>query len=118
MSTSDSSNPKLEKTVQQQINRRNFISFTSFVALGTAAFGGWKWLYNSADETPGITAGVKKPLRRALNPTELFFRRMFSNNHLVQTYPKSMAAAKVRVNSNVGIDDKGFKPENWQLLIQ
>lgn len=118
MNNPNSNNPNIEKTVQQQINRRNFISFTTFIALGAAAFGGWKWLYNSLDEMPGITAGVKKPLRRALNNTELFFKRMFSNNHLVQTYPKSMAASKVRVNSNIGIDDKGFKPENWQLLVQ
>jgi len=109
---------KKELTVDQKINRRNFISFTTFLALGTAAAGGWKWLYNSPEETSGITAGARKPLRRALNKTELFFRNFFSNDHLVKTYPKTEAARKVRVNSDIGIDDAGFDPDTWNLLVK
>lgn len=101
----------------KKIKRRNFISFATFIGLSGAAFGGWRWLYKSAPEEDGVTAGVRKPLRRALNQTELFFRRTFSNNHLVQTYPKSMAAKKVRVNSNIGIDDSDFKPEDWVMRV-
>jgi len=112
-------NKKLPKelTVQQKINRRSFISFATFFAAGAAMYGGWKWLYNSPDETPGITAGTKQPLRRALNKTELFFRKTFSNNHLVKTYPKWMAARQVRVNSNIGMTDKSFQPDTWQLSV-
>src|ERR1019366_2535488 len=91
---------KKELTVEQKINRRNFISFTTFAVLGVGVFEGWRWLYKSPEETAGITAGAHKPLRRAFNKTELFFRNFFSNNHLVKTYPKSMAAKKVRVNSD------------------
>ena len=102
----------------KKIKRRNFISFAAFIGLSGAAYGGWKWLYNSASEEDGITAGARKPLRRALNQTELFFRRTFSNNHLVKTYPKSMAAKKVRVNSNMGIDDdNNFEPDKWVLTV-
>ncbi|SEL78510.1 Oxidoreductase molybdopterin binding domain-containing protein [Chitinophaga rupis] len=108
---------KPELTVQQKINRRNFISFTTFFVVGGALFGGWKWLYHAPEETPGITAGASKPLRRALNKTELFFRRIFSNNHPVKTYPKRMAAKQVRVNGDIGIDDKGFNPQTWQLAV-
>ncbi len=104
-------------TVEQRIKRRNFLSFTTFFLLGGAGLGGWKWLYHSSAETPGITAGAAKPLRRALNRTELFFRNLFSNNHLVKTYPKSMAARKVRVNAHIGIEAEGFKPESWQLAV-
>ncbi len=107
-----------EKTVSDKIiKRRNFISFAVFAGLYGAAYGGWKWLYNAAPEEAGITAETRKPLRRALNKTELFFRRTFSNNHLVRTYSKSMAAGKVRVNSDIGIDDKDFNPENWVLKV-
>lgn len=107
-----------EVTVSEKtVNRRNFISFATFIGLSGLAYGGWRWLYNSAEEKAGITAGARKPLRRALNQTELFFRRTFSNNHLVKTYPKSMAAKKVRVNSNIGNDDKDFKPEDWVLSL-
>lgn len=109
--------PEKVLTIEQQIKRRTFISFAVFVTLGGAAAGGWKWLYDSADEIPGVTAGTRKPLRRALNQTELFFRKFFSNNHPVQTYPKSMAAKEVRVNSMVGIDDEDFNPEKWVLSV-
>jgi len=112
-------NKKLKKelTVDQKINRRNFISFATFFVAGSTAVGGWKWLYNSPLEKTAITGGAHKPLRKALNKTELFFRNFFSNNHEVKTYPKSMAARQVRVNSDVGIDDEGFKPDMWQLNI-
>jgi len=110
--------PEKLRTVEQQITRRNFISFGTFVAVGAAMFGGWKWLYNSAIETKGVTAGARKPLRRALNQTELLAKKAFSNNHLVKTYPKSMAATKVRVNSLIGLKDPNFKPEDWKLNIQ
>lgn len=101
----------------KKIKRRNFISFATFIGLSGAAFGGWKWLYNSGPEEAGITGGARKPLRRALNKTELFFRRSFSPNHLVKTYPKFMAAKKVRVNSNIGIDDEDFNPKDWVLTV-
>jgi len=100
-----------------KIQRRNFISFAAFIGLYGVAYGGWRWLYNSPEEESGVTAGARKPLRKALNKTELFFRKTFSHNHLVQTYPKSMAAKKVRINSEIGIDDRDFKPQDWVLKI-
>lgn len=110
--------PKKERTVDQKINRRNFISFASFIALSGAVFGGWRWLYKSPLENAGITAGAHKPLRKALNQTELFFRNFFSNNHLVKTFPKSMAAKKVRVNSDIGVEaNKKFDPASWKLQV-
>ncbi len=109
---------KKELTVEQQINRRNFISFAGFAVLAGSAFGGWRWLSNSPEETAGITAGAKAPLRRALNNTELIFRNFFSSNHLVKTYPKSRAAKHVRVNSDIGIEsNKKFDPATWKLEI-
>jgi DMSO/TMAO reductase YedYZ molybdopterin-dependent catalytic subunit len=109
---------KKEPTIEQQISRRNFISFSAFTVLAVGAFEGWRWLYKSAPETPGITAGAHKPLRRALNKTELFFRRTFSDNHLVKTYPKSMAARHVRVNSDIGVEaKKKFDPSTWKLQV-
>ncbi|MDB5032106.1 molybdopterin-dependent oxidoreductase [Mucilaginibacter sp.] len=110
---------KIKKsTIDQKISRRNFISFGVF---GTAALGGvlaWKWLYNSPIETITITGGAHKPLRRALNKTELAFRKVFSNNNLVKTYPKSMAAKKVRVNSDIGIEaEKKLDITAWKLQV-
>lgn len=106
-------------TTDQQINRRTFVSFAAFIGLSGAAYGGWKWLYNSPIEAKGITGGARKPLRKALNKTELFFRNFFSHNNLVKTYPKSMAAKKVRVNSDIGIEAaKPFDPSAWKLEVK
>lgn len=115
MTSSASNTP--ENQLNKQIKRRSFVSFITFFAVGGSAFGIWKWLRGSPLEPNGITAGAQKPLRRALNKTELFFRKFYSNNHLVKTYPKEMAAKNVRVNSHIGIEDTNFKPENWQLAL-
>ncbi|TKT92325.1 molybdopterin-dependent oxidoreductase [Dyadobacter frigoris] len=108
---------KKELTVDQKIKRRTFFSFATFFAMSAATYEGWNWLYSAPDEANGITAGSRKPLRAAMNKTELFFRRFFSDNHLVKTYPKSMAARNVRINSNIGNEDENFNPENWQLSV-
>lgn len=101
-----------------QIKRRSFIAFGTFVALQGAAYYGWRKLYTSAIEPKTITAGAHQPLRRALNQNELFFRRLFYNErHLVRTYPKELAAKKVRQNSNIGMAGK-FDPTAWKLQIQ
>lgn len=107
-----------EKIVsQKQINRRNFIAFTSFIGLNVVAFEGWRWLYTSPEEKSGITAGARKPLRKALNQNELILRKTFSDGHLVKTYPKSMADPNVRVNSEIGIDDPDYDSKTWSLII-
>jgi DMSO/TMAO reductase YedYZ molybdopterin-dependent catalytic subunit len=106
-----------ESPVEQKIRRRNFISLTTLFVMGAAAYKGWDWLYHAPPETSGLTARARKPLRAAMNKTALFFRNFFSNGHLVKTYPKSMAAKRVRVNSNIGNEDKHFDPENWQLSV-
>ncbi len=119
MATPDS-NPEAsqEKLVnEKQLKRRNFLSFATFLVVGGAGYKGWQWLYHSPGEPAGITAGAHKPLRRALNQTELFFRRLFSDNHLVKTYPKSMAAKQPRVNSDIGMEDKNYNVAGWQLQV-
>lgn len=101
----------------KQIKRRTFIAFGSFVVLQGAAYLGWRKLYTSPNEVATVTAGAHKPLRRALNQSELFFRRLFySNNHLVKTYPKEMAAKQVRHNSDIGVGGK-FDPADWKLQV-
>ena len=110
--------PAVEKEVSsKQLTRRNFISFGAFAGLSAVGYSGWKWLYNSPKEVAGITASARAPMRRALNQNELFMRRLFSRNHLVKTYPKSMAAKKVRQNSDIGLEG-AFNPADWKLTIK
>ncbi|MET3977814.1 DMSO/TMAO reductase YedYZ molybdopterin-dependent catalytic subunit [Mucilaginibacter sp. UYP25] len=112
-----SKKPKKPLTTEQKINRRTFISFGTFAVMSGAAYGGWNWLKNSPKEMRTATAGAKAPLRRALNKTELAFRRVFSNNSLVKTYPKERAAKVVRYNSGVGIKD-AIDVDGWMLQVK
>jgi DMSO/TMAO reductase YedYZ molybdopterin-dependent catalytic subunit len=102
---------------KKKLDRRNFVSLTGFIGFNALVFGAWRWLYRSPVEEPGITAGALKPLRKALDKNELLLRKTFSNDHLVKTYPKSMADPNVRINSLIGIRDAAFKPEDWKLLV-
>src|SRR5215218_2484970 len=102
---------------QKQINRRNFISFAGFLGLNALAYSAWKWLYHSPKELRAVTGGTHEPLRQALNKTETVFRKNFSPNHLIKTYPKTMAAKKVRVNRRIGMIDNGFNSEAWKLKV-
>jgi DMSO/TMAO reductase YedYZ molybdopterin-dependent catalytic subunit len=110
--------PELKErpATEQEIKRRTFIGLGVFVVLQAAAFGSWKWLNSQPLEYRTATAGAKKPLRRALNKTELFFRRLFSNNHLVATYPKELAAKQVRVNGEIGMEGD-FNPSEWKMEV-
>lgn len=104
-------------TVEQKINRRTFISFGVFGAAAVSGIVGWRWLYNSAREITTVTGGARIPLRRALNQTELATHRfLYSEKHLVKTYPKAMAAKNVRQNSNVGLESSIDLPV-WKLEI-
>lgn len=110
-------NIKKPLTIDQQIRRREFLSFGVFGTLGAAAYGGWKWLYHSPQEPAGITAGAHQPLRRALNKTELFFRRLaFNENHLAKTYPVAMAAKNVRHNSDIGSEGE-VDVSAWRMEV-
>ena len=107
-----------ELMTDKKINRRNFISFALFGAYIASAYTGIRWIYKSPNETPGITGGARKPLRKALNKTEIFFRRLtFNENHLVKTYPRSMAAKEIRHNSDIGSAGE-LLPENWKLQVK
>jgi DMSO/TMAO reductase YedYZ molybdopterin-dependent catalytic subunit len=108
---------KKQLTIEQKINRRTFVSFGVFGALATSAAFGYKWLYNSPDEIKAITGGARVPLRRALNKTELVVHRLlYSEKHLVKTYPKAMAAKNVRQNSDVGLESK-IDLAAWKLQV-
>lgn len=104
-------------TVDKQISRRTWISFSVFFAAGAAFTGFWKWLRNHAAEPAGVTKGLSKPVRDVLNANEQMSRKIFSNHHLVKTYPRSMAAKAVRVNGRIGIKEE-IDESLWQLQVE
>lgn len=109
--------PKTALRVEQKIKRRTFLSFAAFTALYGLAYTSWRWLYTSPVEVKKITGGARKPLRRALNKTELAFRRLFSSNHPVKTFPRSMAAVHVRKNGNLGLKTH-IDSAHWELEVK
>jgi DMSO/TMAO reductase YedYZ molybdopterin-dependent catalytic subunit len=113
----DHSEKANDKVVEPTIRRRTFISFATFGLLSAGAFGGWKLLYKAQKEEMGVSARARAPLRAAFNRSESFFRKFFSNDHLVKTYPKSMAAKNVRINSMIGIEKDGFNADEWELSV-
>lgn len=117
MDAKDSITDKQTESIDKQIRRRTFVSFATFFVAGGAAYGGWRWLYRSPIEPKTITGGARVPLRRALTQTELFFRKLFSHKNLVKTYPKSMAAKTVRLNSYIGLEEGNFTLESWKLKV-
>ena len=117
METPSEEKPKVPPTIEQQIRRRTFISFTAFIGFNAAAFGAWRWLRSSPDEKAGVTASAQKPLRQALNKTELAARKVFSNNHLVKTYPKAAAVKEVRENGDVGLETE-IDVDKWTLQVK
>lgn len=109
--------PEIKEISGKQLSRRNFIAFGAFAGLSAIGYGGWRWLYQSPVETPGVTAKAHRPLRRALNQNELFFRRVFNRNHPVKTYPVSRAVKVVRENGDIGLNSK-FDPAQWKLTVK
>lgn len=102
----------------KNLRRRNFIAFTGFLGLNALGYMAWRWLYKSPDEMAGVTAGARRPLRKALNQNELIFRNTFSNNHLVPTYPTSKAARNVRVNSHIGMTNAALDRAAYRLEVK
>src|ERR1700723_3606905 len=84
--------------IQQQINRRTFVSFAAFFVLGAAAWKSWFWIKDAAHND-----GVQGPLRNGLDIDDKIFKHTLSDNHLVPTFPKTAAARNVRYNANVGL---------------
>ena len=98
--------------VQQQINRRTFVSFGAFFVLGAAAWKTWFWIKDSA-----ASDGIQGPLRDGLNVDDKIFKHTLSPDHLVPTFPKTAAARNVRYNANVGLGTNGFDPAKWNLQV-
>jgi thiosulfate reductase cytochrome b subunit len=104
--------PRRPLTTQQRINRRTFVSFASFFALGAAAWKSWFWIKDSAHSN-----GVQGPLRSGLDIDDKIFKHTLSPNHLAPTYPRAAAARNVRYNANIGLNTNGFDPGKWALQV-
>lgn len=98
-------------TPEEELRRRSRRSFIALGAGAAGAVGGWYWLNSRPleDEIPG-------PLRRVLGWNERVARKtLYSENHLVQTYPAS-AVGRIKVNGDLGIE-KPIDLSTWGLNL-
>jgi len=91
--------------------RRTRRSFIVLGAGGAAGAGGWVWLNSGAAE-----GDIPPALRRVLGFNERVVRSaLYSNDHLVKTYPAS-AIGNIKVNDDIGLGDD-IEDDQWRLLV-
>ncbi len=95
---------------QSEIARRTRRSFLVLGGGAAAGLAGWIALNQGDDD------GIPPGLRRILGFNEKVIRNvLYSNDHLVKTYPPS-AVGKIKVNAHYGLDDD-IDDADWRLNI-
>ncbi len=103
---------RTEQESEKKIQRRTFFSFLGFAAAGAAGVFGWKWLNRQPQDNHAL-----QPLRNVLEKNEKILTSTFSENHLVKTYPVEKAAANVRINSLIGLQ-QNINEDAWRLNVR
>lgn len=98
-------------TVDQIARRRTLKAFAWFGAASLLPFGIWKWVKDQPRE-----GGLPRPLRNVLDKNGQAAGAYFSQAKLAPTFPKSMAAKRVRVNGRDGLRTPLDK-DAWRLKI-
>ncbi len=106
------STPKI-LTPEQEMKRRTRRGFLALGAGAVAATAGWEWLNSNTAE-----GDIPPKLRSVLGFNERVARKvLFSDQHLVKTYPKS-AIGFLKKNGGYGMDDDDdFDPDDWTLQV-
>jgi DMSO/TMAO reductase YedYZ molybdopterin-dependent catalytic subunit len=103
---------KAKFTPEEEMARRTRRGFLALGAGAVAAAAGWEWLnagYRRGGDIPG-------PLRTILGFNERVVRStLFSDDHLVKTYPAS-AIGTLKENGDEGMPDD-FDPDAWTLQV-
>ena len=99
-------------TPEQEMSHRTRRGFLGLGVGAAVAAGGWQWL-NSGYYSGG---DVSAPLRAALQFNERVVRgALFSDQHLVKTYPAS-AIGDLKENGDFGLSDD-FDADDWTLQV-
>ena len=97
-----------EAQVLAEARRR---SRRSFIALGLAGVGGWRWLLSQPDD-----AGIPRPLRKVLDANGRLSQAYFKETRLAPEFARSRAKMP-RKNGTVGIKEE-LDPAAWRLRVQ
>ena len=111
MKAPDIKKNRTPRTVEQEIKRRTFISFTVFflcLIIGGVLF---LRLYNA----PQTADNVQPLLRKSLEANEKLLSLFFSKKRETRSFKKTDAVTAVRVNGDVGMD--GELDTTWRLKV-
>ncbi|MDP4284507.1 MAG: molybdopterin-dependent oxidoreductase [Bacteroidota bacterium] len=95
----------------KKFRKRSVIAFILFVIFLAGTVFAWKWIHKQPD-----MAGVPQPLRKVLNTNENIFSNFLTDKHLAETYPRSAAAKRVRVNGDIGLKST-LDTMAWKLKL-
>ena len=98
-------------TPDQLARRRTLKAFAWFGLAGVAGFGTWSWVRNQPKDK-----GILSPLRRVLEGNERLAQAYFDADRLAPTFPKSMAARRVRVNGKEGLRS-ALDKDAWRMEV-
>jgi DMSO/TMAO reductase YedYZ molybdopterin-dependent catalytic subunit len=96
---------------ERELARRTRRSFIGLGVGAVCAAAGWYWLKPAPDSDD-----IPAPLRRVLGFNERVVRTaLFSDNHLVRTYPAS-AIGILKKNGDIGMEE-AIDPAAWRLEV-
>ncbi len=93
------------------LRRRTILSFLLFFFCIAIALFSW----NRLQHQPKVDNALA-PLRKGLEVNEWLFSHMFSDGNLSRIYAKKFAAARVRVNGDLGLKNNS-DTANWKLQL-
>ena len=92
-----------------QMSRRSFL--WGALAIG-ATYGGVRWIGSRRLED-----GVPWPLRNGLSASDEVWRDFYRKGKLAPEFPRARART-IRVNGDIGMDDKDFDASKWKLHVE
>ncbi len=103
---------KPEKLVSEKTVRNKTVAgILFFILFIGVSYASWRWLQHQ----PKVE-GALKPLRTGLDINENIFTAFFSTGKASKSFGKNLAAPKVRVNGDAGLEDNS-DTLNWKLKI-
>ncbi len=103
---------KPEKLISEKnVRTKTFVGLCFFILFLAGCYLSWNWLQHQPKDQ-----GALRSLRKGLDINESIFTSFFSVERLSKSFGKNLAAPKVRVNGDAGLEDNS-DTLNWKLKV-